>query len=61
MRKKGYRKIESPEKMPVITTGIQMSRSDPKSEGMESHRGANAAADESLSAKLVSDFITAVK
>jgi hypothetical protein len=57
MRKKGFRKEESPEKMPVVTTGFHMSRDAAKGDALEAHRGANAAADETLMAKLVCDFI----
>lgn len=57
MRKKGFQRIESPEKMPAVTSGIQMSRSDPQVRGGEAHRGGNSAADESMAAKLVADFI----
>ena len=61
MRKKGFRRVESPEKMPVITNGIQMSKSDPRAAGEEAHRGSNSAADEHLTAKLVTDFIARSK
>lgn len=57
MRKKGYTGDENPEKMPVITTGIQMSRDQPLTNRGERLTGGNAAADESQVAKLVADFI----
>lgn len=56
MRKKGYLRVESPEKMPVITSGIQMSRTEPKAE-KERLTGGNCAADEREVAKSVVEFI----
>lgn len=59
MVKKGFRGETSPEKMPVVTTGIEMSRRPPTAVDAVKERltGGNAPADESGAAKLVSDFI----
>jgi hypothetical protein len=57
MRRKGYRRDPNPEKMPVITTGIQMSRDSEITDRGERLTGGNAGADESQVAKLVCDFI----
>lgn len=56
MRKKGFRKIESPEKMPVVTSGIEMTHGEGRATE-ERLTGGNAPADESLSAKIVTDYI----
>lgn len=58
MIKKGWRRVEDPEKMPVITHGIEMSRGA-RGQASKTERltGGNAAADESQSARLVMDFI----
>lgn len=58
MLKKGRMKVESPEKMPVATSGIEMTRrTGGASSAAERLTGGNAAADESKSAKLVTDFM----
>jgi hypothetical protein len=58
MRKKGRTKAESPEKMPVETTGIQMSRpAAPAGPSREQLTGGNQPADESDVARLVMQFI----
>lgn len=56
MRKKGVSRTESPEKMPVKTTGIEMTRGSKAGRG-ERLTGGNAVADESGTARLVIDFI----
>lgn len=56
MRKKGYSRTESPEKMPVITTGIEMTRGT-KKDRKERLTGGNATADERGIAHLVCEFI----
>ena len=57
MRKKGRSRIESPEKMPVITSGIEMTRGTRKGNMPEKLTGGNGVADESSVAGLVIDFI----
>ncbi|MEI7634107.1 MAG: hypothetical protein WCK47_07480 [bacterium] len=59
MIKKGWQSVETPEKMPVITTGIEMSRREPsdKPQSPEKLTGGNQPADEALAAKLVVDDI----
>jgi hypothetical protein len=62
MRKKGRTKATSPEKMPVVTCGINMSATDRPASGVEERlTGGNECADESLAAKLVTDFIRGSK
>ena len=60
MRKKGRLKVETPEKMPIPTAGIQLTRGgagDPKPT-REKLTGGNQPADESEVAKLVTDYIS---
>jgi hypothetical protein len=58
MLKKGFKKIESPEKMPVETTGIEMEHGTRKDQAPEKLTGGNAAADEAHVARLVSEYMT---
>ncbi len=59
MRAKGWRRVEDPEKMPVITSGLRMTRktSATDAEARERLTGGNAPADEALTSKLVVDYI----
>jgi hypothetical protein len=58
MRKKGRTKTESPEKMPVETVGIQMTRTPtPAGPSREQLTGGIQPADESEVARLVAQFI----
>ena len=57
MRKKGWTRNENPEKMPVITAGIEMTRNTRVGNAEEKLTGGNGVADESKSASLVIDFI----
>lgn len=56
MRKKGYKNTESPEKMPVTTTGIEMTRGTRK-DRQERLTGGNDTADQRGIAHLVMEFI----
>jgi hypothetical protein len=56
MREKGRTKETNPEKMPVITSGIEMSRGQCP-QRKEKLTGGNQPADETGVAKLVCDFI----
>jgi hypothetical protein len=53
---KGHTHNPNPEKMPVITSGIAMSRSE-KPKAPEKLTGGNQPADEREAAKLVCEFI----
>ncbi|MGB9691796.1 MAG: hypothetical protein ACPL7D_06475 [Candidatus Sumerlaeaceae bacterium] len=53
---KGRTKDPRPEKMPVITCGIEMSRGQ-KSKSPEKLTGGNQPADESQAAKLVCEYL----
>ncbi len=57
MRKKGYTRTESPEKMPVVTTGIEMTRDALKGKRRERLTGGNAPADERGTVATVLDFM----
>ncbi len=60
MRKKGLTKDENPEKMPVITSGIEMThgaRAQENPHAVERLTGGNAVADESGMIKLVMRYI----
>ena len=58
MRKKGYQGTESPEKMPVRTAGIQMSRGQKENAPTKERlTGGNASADEARATELVTQFI----
>jgi len=64
MRKKGRLGIESPEKMPVITSGIEMTRGARAKENpnaVEKLTGGNGVADESRVAGLVMRFMNCLK
>lgn len=61
MRKKGYTRDQNPEKMPVITSGIEMTRGTRKEPALERLTGGNAVADESKMSGLVMDFINLVR
>ncbi|MGI8908410.1 MAG: hypothetical protein ACR2IE_18200 [Candidatus Sumerlaeaceae bacterium] len=61
MRKKGYLGDENPEKMPVVTDGIEMTRGTRKHIAPEQLTGGNGVSDESRTAKLVMDFIKMVR
>lgn len=61
MRKKGYARVENPEKMPVITEGIEMTRGTRKAKAPELLTGGNAVADESLVSRLVMNFMKMVR
>ncbi len=56
MRKKGLNRVQSPEKMPVITTGIEMTRGT-KSGRVERLTGGNDVADQRGVIHLVTQFI----
>ena len=59
---KGRQGTESPEKMPVVTAGLQMSRAQHSSPPLrENLTGGNQPADETLVAKLVTDDIIRTK
>jgi hypothetical protein len=61
MIKKGRMKIESPEKMPVITSGIEMTRGARQQENPNAKEyltGGNGVADESRVLRLVMLYIT---
>ena len=60
MTKRNLRRIESPEKMPVITSGIEMSRGarkDDNPNAKEYLTGGNGVADETKVASLVTRFV----
>ena len=57
MRAKGWRKVESPEKMPVITHGIHMTRQVADDSSPERLTGGSAPANETMTSKLVVDYI----
>lgn len=60
MTKRSLRRIESPEKMPVITTGIEMTRGARKDENPNAKEyltGGNGVADETKVASLVTRFV----
>lgn len=60
MTKRNLRRIESPEKMPVITTGIEMTRGarkDDNPNAKEYLTGGNGVADETKVAGLVTRFV----
>lgn len=62
MRKKGYTKTESPEKMPVVTSGIEMTRGTREDKNTpERLTGGNGVADESKMSRLVMDFINIIR
>lgn len=58
MLKKGNKKDENPEKMPCHTSGIEMTFGGNKAKAAERLTGGNAAADESLVSKMVTDHIS---
>ncbi len=60
MKKKGFTKNESPEKMPVITSGIEMTRGARQQENPNAKEyltGGNGVADESRVMGLVMRYI----
>ena len=61
--KKGFVREESPEKMPSITAGIQLTRGKPAIGGRMRERltGGNEPADEATVAKLVTECIQSMK
>lgn len=64
MKAKGYQKIESPEKMPVHTAGIEMTRGARAKENPNAKEyltGGNGVADESGTSNLVLRFIKMLK
>lgn len=64
VKKKGLYKIESPEKMPVITSGIEMTRGDRAKENPNAKEyltGGNGVADESRVSGLVMRFMGLIK
>jgi hypothetical protein len=61
MRKKGYTLNENPEKMPVFTEGIEMTRGTRDHKAPERLTGGNGVSDESRVGKLVMDFIRMVR
>jgi hypothetical protein len=63
MVKKGLVREESPEKMPSVTTGIQMTRGKQGSAGSARERltGGNEPADEATVAKMVTEYIQSMK
>lgn len=64
MLRKGRNKVESPEKMPVITTGIEMMRGARKQENPNAKEyltGGNGVADETGVRNLVMNFIRRIK
>ena len=61
MRAKGWRKDKNPEKMPVVTRGLAMVPKPPDYGAPERLTGGNAPADESMTSKLVVDYIRGVK
>ncbi len=64
MKAKGYTKNKSPEKMPVYTTGIEMTRGDRAKENPNAKEfltGGNGVADESRVQGLVMRFLGMMK
>lgn len=64
MKAKGYHKTTSPEKMPVYTTGIEMTRGDRATENPNAREyltGGNGVADETGVKNLVLRFIKMIK
>jgi hypothetical protein len=61
MRRKGHKLTESPEKMPVITSGIEMTRGTREKNVPEHLTGGNGVADESKTSNLVLDFINIIR
>lgn len=64
MKAKGYQKTKSPEKMPVITSGIEMTRGERARENPDAREyltGGNGVADESRVMDLVMRFLRGVR
>lgn len=60
-KQKGRTRDTNPEKMPVTTSGIEMTRGTRKDKAPERLTGGNAVADESHTAGLVMDFIHLIR